>query len=61
MARLLLYASASASMLYRRERSGLRLLAQASSDGAGTPAVGDVLKGHAGSLVQVIAGVAEIR
>ena len=55
MARLLLYVSASASMLYRRERSGLRLLAQVSCDGTRTPAVGDVLKGHAGSLVQVIA------
>jgi hypothetical protein len=55
MARLLLYVSASASMLYRRERTGLRLLAQVSPDGAGIPAVRGCLKGHTGALVQVVA------
>src|SRR5687768_7826398 len=55
MARLLLYVSASVSTLYRRERTGLQLLAQIPSDGAGIPAVRDCLKGHTGALVQVVA------
>ena len=55
MARLLLYVSPSASTLYRRERAGLRLLAQIPSDGAGIPAIRDFPKGHAGALVQVVA------
>lgn len=55
MARLLLYVSASSSMLYRCERTGLRLLAQVPSDGTGIPAVHACLKGHRGALVQVVA------
>ena len=55
MGRLLLYVSASASMLYRCERMGLRLLAQVPTDGAGILAVRDCLKRHTRALVQVVA------
>src|SRR5436190_17116675 len=54
MARLVLYFSASAHSLYRRERTGLQLLQQFTPGDAGLRQLHDCLKARRGTLVQVV-------